>query len=461
MGNKKKRNLNNKEMLSNVRKSSLHVLFPNLDECQLRTKLLTIFFAYRDDSLFMLHNYLYVKDIIDELYIILFTQSTDDVRKFFYSLYKKGYNYEKLLNNLFDVIEDRYKYEYVNKFNKGYDLKEKFVDKNGKEYDNVVDITNEDFYLFIHNISVGYIDRIGAINLTMFPGLFVDNNYDGTETISGAVISSDFIGCPRSYSMLIKNDGVYYGFNKMTKDDLIAVGDSDFRKMMVESRISNDYRSYTMYIPETLTMNIMGTYSEGRVSRECQGEKRKPDYILCFDEISVDALMHAKYYNIPIYFIDRVKLLKKQSSKIINDFEQLKVDGNISLNKLEKYFNKLTSFSWELNYAEYFLDYSDDEICQLLSVLNDLYVSSSGFLDRELRKLFSKSSKLEKIGINNLIADNKNISNTINHLFEKCNTSLSNYSSTNNDLFNMDASMEKHIDLFNSLKSMLDRGKDL
>ena len=171
MANKKhkKSNNHNMDMLSNVRKSSLRALFPNFDECELQTKLLTIFFAYRDEPLFMNSNYPYAKEIIDELYIIMNSRNADDVRKSFYTLYKKGFNYEKLLSNLFDVIEDRYKYEYVNKFSKRYYPSGIFVDKNGKKYNNVVDITNEDFYLFLHNISVGYIDRIGAINITMFP----------------------------------------------------------------------------------------------------------------------------------------------------------------------------------------------------------------------------------------------------------------------------------------------------
>ena len=44
MANKKhkKSNNHNMDMLSNVRMSSLRALFPNFDECQLKTNLLTI-----------------------------------------------------------------------------------------------------------------------------------------------------------------------------------------------------------------------------------------------------------------------------------------------------------------------------------------------------------------------------------------------------------------------------------
>ena len=408
--------IKNSNLLGFVRKSALRVLFPNgiiYTEDYLLPRIRTLFNGYKYDTLFMMSNFPYAKDIVDDLYIITNSYNLDDVRQSFFNLFNKKINYQKLLDNLFDYIEEKYKYDYANKFSKKFYPQEKFIDKNGKAYNNVVDITNEDFYLFLHNISVGFADDYNANRVTLRPELFIDEYFGRSSTISGAVVMKDFIGYACS---ILHNGEIIYGFNNFTKDDVIAIGNKDLNVTHNFSyeRYIPEYNLQGLYSTDSLSKNMINYYGEGVVWRKTQGNKRKPDYILCFDEITDEAMEHAEFYHIPIYFIDRMKCYKNQAKRLKQEFEKLKNDEIKALDKIEDYLLHLISFHWSIALMEYNFDYLDKDIQLFIQDLDELYRESGEFIENYLFDLKSQeNNNVQLVIIDNLIKRNNGTSSAI------------------------------------------------
>lgn len=407
-----------------VKNSSLRILFPHYDEYHLIPKLRTIFLAYKYAPLFMMSNYSYAKEISDELFILTNSYNPDEIRESFFKLHNINLNYENLIENLFDVIEEKYKYDYANKFSQHYYPNGKFVDKNGKEYDNVVDITDKDFFLFAHNISIGFASRDNANMLTLRPDLFVDEDWGNSNTISGAVITKNFLGYAYSFDGY-ENQEIVYGFNCLTKDDIIVMGNKDLGTShnVLTDKEKPGYHLIALYDTDNLSKNMINEYGEGIIWRKTQGKKRSPDYILCIDEISENAQIHAKAYNIPIYYIDRMKCLKTQSRKLFEEFESLKNDDVKTLGKIENYLLELISFHWSIALLQYSFDYLNEDVQRLIRNLKDLYTESGEFIDYYLCDLklldnFQRSNKVEWITIDNLIKRNNATSSAMDGFFD-------------------------------------------
>lgn len=416
--------IKNSKLLGFVRRSALAVLFPNgiiYNENYLLPRIRTLFNAFKYDKLFMMSNFSYAKEIVEDLYVISNSFNPDDVRQSFFNLFNKKINYQKLLDNLFDCIEEKYKYDYANKFAKKFYPQEKFVDKNGREYNNVVDITNEDFYLFIHNISVGFADDYNANRVTLRPELFIDEHCGRSSTISGAVITKDFIGYASS-----RGAEIIYGFDNFTKDDVIVIGNKDLNVTHNFSyeRYIPEYNLQSLYSTDSLSKNMINYYGEGVVWRKAQGKKRKPDYILCFDEITDEALRHAEFYDIPIYFIDRMMCYKNQAKRLKEEFENLKNDDAKSLDKIEDYLLHLISFHWSISLMEYDFDFTNEDIKIFIRNLDELYRESGEFIEDylfelKLRDDFSKNNKIECVVIDNLFKRNNGTSSAMKIFVDK------------------------------------------
>jgi hypothetical protein len=95
--------IKNSKLLGFVRRSALAVLFPNgiiYTENYLLSRIRTLFNAFKYDNLFMMSNFSYAKEIVEELYVIANSCNLDDVRQSFFNLFNKKINYQKLLDDL-------------------------------------------------------------------------------------------------------------------------------------------------------------------------------------------------------------------------------------------------------------------------------------------------------------------------------------------------------------------------
>ena len=380
----------------------------------------TIITATYDDNLFINSNFQNIRQITDNLYILFNSQEADAIRRAFYNLYEAP-DFRRFICTIYDIYEEKLKYEYSAKLSQYYQPDGTFVDKDGINYTNVVDISNEDFFLNIHNIHIGYANSVNAYNVTNEPRKFVDKNFGNSNTISGSIISPNFIGVPIFHT----NEDVYYGFNRLTKDDILAFGIED---MMTEWNVEKGKPSFeyynALYTPDKISDHIKWKYSECVLWRDNQGNKRKPDYILCFDEITDDALRHAEFYDIPIYFIDRMMCYKNQAKRLNEEFENLKNDAAKSLDKIEDYLLHLISFHWSISLMEYDFDFTNEDIKIFIRNLDELYRESGEFIEDylfelKLRDDFSKNNKIECVVIDNLFKRNNGTSSAMKIFVDK------------------------------------------
>lgn len=337
----------------------------------------TIITATYDDNLFINSNFQNIRQITDNLYILFNSQEADAIRRAFYNLYEAP-DFRRFICTIYDIYEEKLKYDYSTKLSQYYKPDGTFVDKDGINYANVVDISNEDFFLNIHNIHIGYANSANAHNVTNEPSKFVDKNFGNSNTISGSIISPNFIGVP----IFCTKEDVYYGFNHLLKDDILAFGIED---MMTEWDVKKGKPSFeyynALYTPDKISDHIKWKYSECVLWRDNQGNKRKPDYILCIDKINKTSLKHADHYNIPIYYINSLQVIKNKLTRLIQDFEKLRT-SSINLYEFEIFLDKLRSFAYQLHSIEMFIDFDSEEWKKLIIKSEKLYKFSQNYIER-------------------------------------------------------------------------------
>lgn len=389
-----------------ARNASLLLLLPSFHEYEIIPLVKSILYAFENDDLFM-SNYSFLKIITEDLYLIINCKDANVIRGIYYKICSSGIDLDKYFLNIRDIMAEKEKYDYANKFSQYYTPSEKFVDKYGNEYDNVVDITNEDFYLFIHNISVGFSNSENAEMLLYRPCLFTDKNWGNSNTISGSIVTKDFIGHACRVGDGLRS--VNYGFNHLTKDDIITIGNCDIQtEWNVSDRLPN-YSPTVYFTPDKLSKNMVGQYAEGLIWRSKEGEKRKPDYILCFDEIGKNSLYHSEYYNIPIYYIDTLKWFKNKTNDLRENFELLKSSGNYSFQNIEDYFLQMKSFLQVFKNFVSSTDYKQDDKQEILVAINSLFNDANKYIEESLKNYSNKLSNMEKIKINKLLENNQKL----------------------------------------------------
>lgn len=343
-----------------------------LFDCKLdrhnQSKIETIITAMFDDHLFMYRNFPSITETIESLYVLLNGNDCNIIKEAFLKLYNTA-NFKKTLATIYDIYEEKLKYEYANNFAKYYTPNGSFVDQKGNNYPNVVDITNEDFLLNIHNINVGFADIDNARQVVETPGKFNDEQFGNSNTISGALLSPHFIGLP----IWNRQEDVYYGFNRLTKNDILAFGNED---MMTEWNVENrkPWLRYenSLYTPDNLFSHIKWKWGESVIWRSTQGHKRKPNYILCIDEINENSLKHAEYYSIPIYYISSIEVIKNKLTALIQDLENLR-NSPVNLYQYEVLLDKLRSFAYQLYSLEHIINLGDKNWQRLIIKADRFY----------------------------------------------------------------------------------------
>lgn len=336
---------NNNTNIITLRSNCLNVLFDNeFVSLNAEIKIETLMNAVNEDSLFINRNFPKLKDILNNFYLLLYSKNLHTIKRAFYNLHN-NVNLKQIILNTYDIYEEKLKYDYANKLAQFYTPDGTFVDKNGVKYSNVVDITNEDFFLNVHNIYIGFSFYNCSEEISQDPSKFIDKSFGNSKTISGTILSPDFI----SYVVGVHNREVLYGFNRLLKDDIVTVGNDDLNTQWKNpNKKPVVWNMPTLYGPNTLLNHVVYKYAESIIWRSTCGEKRKPDYILCLDNINKNSLMHAKYFNIPIYFIDSVKVLKNKLIKLTKEYEELINKRSPSLIAYTTFRDKLQSYSNQL-----------------------------------------------------------------------------------------------------------------
>ena len=361
-----------------VRAKTLKYLFPNFKNLNdLENELKTVLNAYYNNDFFIRKNFSIFENFADDFFVLLNIKDHKPAIDVAKKLVCSDFDYEKFFGAIYDIYEEKLKHDYANRLAKPFKQDEVFVDKNGKRYYNVIDITNKDFFLNVHNINMGFANDCLSAKIILNPEKFIDVNTNFSNTISCTILSPQFLG----YALNQPLYDVLYGFHCSSKDDYLSVGcNSDIsvewgvnnRNPIIESRT-------ILYDTDSICQNVNWTYAESVLWRTSNGAKRKPDYILCIDDINDNSLKHAKYFNVPIYYVDSVSCLKQIINKLFKELEEL---TSISLHNALNYSNKLNSLKNNLHCLYYLINFSNKEVPSLINEIDNLYFKSLEILDK-------------------------------------------------------------------------------
>lgn len=206
-----------------------------------------------------------------------------DYSKMFYD------DYKTCLNHSINSMNDK-----IIKLEKDNSLYNK--DLSSKLSVDIYELDGEDFYAYVHSTSIYRYDDINV------------NWYDNQKTISLSLIGSKNINT-------YHNKSVLFGFYKLNPNNIIHLYYSD-------SYTVNQYGSKKInqiYTPEDLVINTM-KYNEILYNEKY--DIIKPDFVICYDEITNLELSIAKELNVPIVKINTSKYHKteEQENAYINHY---------------------------------------------------------------------------------------------------------------------------------------------
>lgn len=176
-----------------------------------------------------------------------------------------------------------------------------------------------DFTMLVHAISY----NPAAFKFKDIASILIDDpskwdSFDSNQYISTSIINQDFMSV---YGVPEKDDVVVYGFSNLVDSDLVLMGlgdlgikrDLEFQDLNFRDTL---FKNCNTVVPIDRFMDMVvstnsHTNNPGwnevvlRRKRPDTGLSIKPDYILCMDYISQGSINAAKYFNIPIYRINR------------------------------------------------------------------------------------------------------------------------------------------------------------
>ncbi len=190
----------------------------------------------------------------------------------------------------------------------------------------VIDVSDIDFSLLVH--------VIGAYNEAP-PGDIYEswNSKEGTaaskEGLDANAISTSFISSNNLGTVLPNKHSVILGFANLPDDYLEIMSCIDMNSVGFAAG-----RQSKFLTPKELCDNTRHGYDELVIRRKtgkfAEG-KLQPSYIVCFDQINDESRVASGKFGIPIVFIDREKVAKRQHTKIVNMVEEFKstLDPNL------------------------------------------------------------------------------------------------------------------------------------
>ncbi len=256
-----------------------------------------------------------------------------------FKLYKEIQNFENLsfedrkriyneclkYNNLVEIFYDDYK----NSQNKSYkDLisaainprnmsKQLSLQKSELYGVPVYELKGEEFFAFIHVSGQSKYDPNLKLNV------WKEKLHDG--------LSLSYIGSKNIRTYNNPKDLIAFGFSNLDYTRFVHLRNSDsFSNYDSLSGIHSDYVQ-KMYTPENLVKETIG-YNEivyQEKSKKIELSKLMPDYVICYNDISIADKEVAKYYNIPIVVIDTNAY--NYNNQYVDDSPKEKYDQNRKL----------------------------------------------------------------------------------------------------------------------------------
>lgn len=269
-------------------------------------------------------DYLYLKNIVE-------CSNENELNNIYYKLIEN--------NSLVDEIENdfiRFCFEDIANTINAKNTTKQFTIKDDVQ---IFDLSDTKFNLLIHRINAV------ANNIEIDPLKWNENDIvDGKTTISCSAISNLYLGRVEAD---FEQPTIYFGFKNIGADDILDMGPCNINMSdaindsMPDSKYGNDFMFY-----DELIENSFDQYNEIALFRKNQitGEKIKPAYLVCFDNIEAYHMDIARKMKLPIYFIDTKKVYKTTREKLdemIQDNSNYQsIEANFSLAK------KILSFAY-------------------------------------------------------------------------------------------------------------------
>ncbi len=220
-------------------------------------------------------------------------------------------NLEQLKSIYFDILNSNLTNNFTNLLNLTNILKEEVIGTIAKgDYSNVsevIDMTGKNFEMLVH--------VVGAYGAT----IPADNMYESWNSnlvientgICTSLLNDNYFG----HAKRDKNS-VIFGFSSVSALDVQMMATYDLSSNAYGMK-SNSFRSSSYLSPSDLLINSRSPHNEVVINRNLtNGQKRQPDYILCFDTINRESKRASKQFGIPIVFIDVKKHLQIKLQEI-------------------------------------------------------------------------------------------------------------------------------------------------
>lgn len=232
----------------------------------------------------------------------------------------------------------------------------KYTDENIEVYT----LDGQPFKLLTHTISLyggaNYANK--KLNIAKNPEIW--NTSYGSTYISSSLISNTHMQIFAS-----RPDNVYFGFNHIIPNELLKTKSCDAR---TTHKIGKKISKEKIETPDHVIANTNFGYTEIVLNRMVNNQRITPDFIICYDGIIDDnSKQAAKYFNIPIYMINRQKY-----EKINHEKAQKYSSGNLEA------INKNTIKELLLSGIEIYKEYSTtplDKLIKTLDILENSYKS--------------------------------------------------------------------------------------
>lgn len=278
-----------------------------------------------------------LKDLINPIFYI---KDIYQAKEIYNEIKKSGFSYDDVLN-INEDIKQTCSEDLINNLTSFDDIPDLIKDNVP-----IYDISEKEFKLLIHNTGWGHHESREAINKRL-SDLNNWNNREGDPFISTSYISNEMLGHVKSR----ENTDIIYGFNKSVDSSLVInMGNSDIETMGKDLDNLSYEISVEWFMADELLENMIHRYNEVAIKRvnDKNGEKIQPDHIIAFDTIKETDLQYAKYFNVPIYFIDSTRCMEKnlrRYSERIKDKELYENSDNILI-----MCGKIISFGFGLEY---------------------------------------------------------------------------------------------------------------
>ncbi len=194
---------------------------------------------------------------------------------------------------------------------------EPILDNNGKEID-VYNLEGQPYMMMAHCIPTKKEDgwnnaKIGN-KLQENPNIW-DEETGGNNVICSSIISNENVTSSTSVGLFafLNRTEVIYGFNNFPEDIIYGAYNHDMGSKM---HGFNTKEKYYEQVPLPFEIQNKKNYNEVIINRKDKnGNRIRPDYIICFDKINDQSIKHAKYFEIPIYVINTQIYLEQNKEK--------------------------------------------------------------------------------------------------------------------------------------------------